>query len=327
MSEDLILKKVVSQVSAFPSLVFNRSSLTRGDVNMLKKTFIGAFALVALGSLVFGWDALSYLSTSVKSVRHAIKREVPLEFEVQRARHMVARLDGEVRKCLHVIAEEEVNFEELKKDLDAQVVLHERQKEQILTQRKDLELKQATYTYGGRIYTVSDVQRDLADRFSRYQTVEETLNSRRQVLASREKSLVAARKKLDAMLDAKERLLADVESLDAKLKTLDALQVANAIEMDDSQVSQARRLISELGRRVAIEQKLLNGAADLSGLIPIEVAQEAKPELTAQIDHYFSGPATADSVVKSETKLDVQPVSSVSGAGNVNDPNADKTAK
>lgn len=286
---------------------------------MLKKTLVGAFALIALGSLVLGWDTVSYVSTSVKSVQHAIKREVPIEFEVQRARDMVAHLDGEVRKCLHVIAEEEVSFDELKKDLDLLVAQHDLQKEQILTQRKDLELKQATYTYGGRIYTVSDVQRDLADRFSRYQTVEMTLNSRRQVLASREKSLVAARKKLDAMLDAKERLLADIESLAAKLKTLDAAQVANSIALDDSQVSQTRRLITELGRRVEIEQKVLNGTADLSGLIPIEVAQEAKPELTAQIDQYFGGQVSPAPIVKSESKLDVQPVSTVTEAGNVND--------
>jgi chromosome segregation ATPase len=277
---------------------------------MLKKTLIATLTVVVVSSLAFGWDAWSYFSTSVKSVRQAIRSEVPLEFEVQRARNMVGQLDGEVRKCLHVIAEEEVSVDELRQELDAQVALHDRQKEQILTQRKDLELKQVSYAYGGKIYAVSDVQRDLADRFSRYQTVEGTLNSRRQVLASREKSLASARKKLDAMLDAKERLLVDIESLEAKLKTLDAVQVANAIEMNDSQVSQARRLISELGKRIAIEQKLLDGA-DTSGLIPIEIAQDAKPELTAQIDHYFAGQPPVEVVAKPETKLEVQPVSTV----------------
>ena len=165
---------------------------------MIKKTIIGAFAVVVLGSFILGRDTWSYFSTSVAQVRQAIKQEVPLEFEIQRARNMVAQLDGEVRKCLHVIAEEEVNIEDLKKDLDSQVAQHDRQKDQILTQRNDLELKKATYTYGGKIYTVSEVQRDLADRFGRYQTVENTLNSRRQILASRQASLDAARKKLDA---------------------------------------------------------------------------------------------------------------------------------
>ncbi|MDB5386746.1 MAG: signal peptide-containing protein [Planctomycetaceae bacterium] len=282
---------------------------------MLKKTLIGAFTAAVLASLVLGWDTWSYLKTSVSSVRHAIKREVPLEFEIQRARNMVGQLDGEVRKCLHVIAEEEVNVESLKKELDSQVAQHDLQKEQILVQRKSLELKQATYTFGGKIYTVSDVQRDLADRFSRYQTVEETLASRRQVLAARDKSLVAARKKLDAMLDAKERLQVDIENLEAKMKTLDAAQVASSIEVDDSQVSQARRLISELSKRVEVEQKLLDGAGNLSGLIPIEVASEARPDVTAQIDSYFGGKTEVEGVAKTEAKLEVLPVSTASDTG------------
>lgn len=281
---------------------------------MLKKSSIGAFTAFVLASLVFGWDTWSYFSTSVKSVRQAIRREVPLEFEVQRARNMVAQLDGEVRKCLHVIAEEEVNLDDLKNDVESQAKLHDRQKEQILVQRKDLESKQATYAYGGKIYTISDVQRDLADRFARYQTVEETLTSRKQVLSAREKSLEAARKKLDAMLDAKERLLVDIENLEAKMKTLDASQVASAIELNDSQVSQARRLISELNKRVEVEQKLIDGAGNTSGLIPIEVAAAPEPDVTAQIDNYFSGKPSVETVVKSETKLEVQPVSAAIGA-------------
>jgi chromosome segregation ATPase len=282
---------------------------------MVKKSLIGAFAVVALASLVFGRDTWSYFKTSVRSVRHAIKSEVPLEFEVQRARNMVAQLDGEVRKCLHVIAEEEVNVDELKKELETQVAQHDRQKEQILVQRKDLELKKATYAYSGKIYTVSDVQRDLADRFSRYQTVEETLSTRRQVVTARENSLVAARKKLDAMLDAKEKLQVDIENLEAKMKSLDASQVASSLETNDSQVSQARRLISELNKRVEVEQKLLDGAGNISGLIPIEVALEAQPDVTAQIDNYFGGQTPVEGISKTETKLEVQPVSSVSAAG------------
>ncbi len=265
---------------------------------MLKKVIIGASVVAVVGGMVFGRDSWSYLTTSVSSVRQAIKREVPIEFEVQRARDLVAQVDGEIRKCLHLIAEEEVNVEDLKKDVDQQLASHQRSKEQILVQRRDLDQKKDTYNYSGRIYTVSEVEHDLADRFSRYQTVEETIGSRRQVLTARERSLSAARSKLDNMLDSKEQLMVQVENLEARLKTLQASQVASTVAVDDSQIARTRQLISHLNKQIEVRQKLVDGAGSVSGLIPIEVSAEPRPNITAQIDKYFASPAEVQPVVQ-----------------------------
>lgn len=255
---------------------------------MFKKAIIGTSVIAMLGGLVLGRDTWSYLTTSVSSFRQAIKREVPIEFEVQRARDMVAQVDGEIRKCLHVIAEEEVNVDDLRRQLDEQLATHQLQKEQILTQRRDLEQKKETYAYGRRIYTVSEVEQDLSDRFARYQTVEATVKTRREVLTARERSLAAARTKLDNMLDSKEQLLAQIENLDARLKTLQAAQVATAVvAVDDSQVARTRQLIAHLNREIEVRQKLVDGAGNTTGLIPIELDAKPNPDVTAQIDKYF----------------------------------------
>ena len=84
---------------------------------MAKKAVIGVAAAAVLSTLVFGRDALSYVKTFGSSARDAIKAEVPLEFEIQRARDMVGNLVPDIRKCMHVIAEEEVNVEHLSKDI------------------------------------------------------------------------------------------------------------------------------------------------------------------------------------------------------------------
>lgn len=276
---------------------------------MIKKSLIAAFVVIVLGSFVLGRDTWSYVSTSVRSMRQAVKREVPLEFELQRARDMVAQLDAEVRKCLHVVAEEEVNIDDLKQELETQVSQHAQQKAQILVQRQDLEAKQATYTYGGKIYSVSEVQSDLADRFSRYQTVEETLNSRRKILASRQAALDAGRKKLDTLLDAKERLLVDIESLDARLMTLQAAEMASTVDVNDSAVARTRELIREISKKVAVKQKLVDGVQQASGLIPIETAPTVQPDVTAQIDQYFGDEKPTENLAKSNSTPEIQPVS------------------
>jgi hypothetical protein len=48
----------------------------------------------------------SYVRTGANTVRATIKQEVPLEFEIQRARELVEQLAPEIRQSLHVIAEE-----------------------------------------------------------------------------------------------------------------------------------------------------------------------------------------------------------------------------
>ncbi|MES2791559.1 MAG: hypothetical protein V4719_18215 [Planctomycetota bacterium] len=266
---------------------------------MLKQALIGTSVAAVLGGFVLGRDSWSYVATSVSSMRQAIKREVPIEFEVQRARDLVFQVDSEIRKCLHVIAEEEVNVDDLRKEVDLQAAAHQQSKDQILVQRRDLQEKKDTYSYAGRIYTVSEVEQDLADRFSRYRTVEETLQSRQQVLKAREHSLTAARRKLDSMLDSKEQLLVQIENLDARLKTLQASQVASTVNVDDSQIARTRQLIAHLNKQIEVRQKLVDGTGNVSGLIPIDVPSGPRADITAQIDQFFGAQPEVKSTVQS----------------------------
>ncbi|HUE16367.1 MAG TPA: hypothetical protein VMR25_19490, partial [Planctomycetaceae bacterium] len=59
---------------------------------MLKKAIIGTGAVMALGTLIFGRDVVSYGRAAWSATRDAVKSEVPPEFEVQRARTLVEQL-------------------------------------------------------------------------------------------------------------------------------------------------------------------------------------------------------------------------------------------
>ena len=82
-----------------------------------KKGLMGAAVVAVLATLAFGRDVFSYVKTFGCSARDAIKSEVPIGFEIDRARDMVANLLPEIRNCMHVIAEEEVNVEHLSKEI------------------------------------------------------------------------------------------------------------------------------------------------------------------------------------------------------------------
>lgn len=253
----------------------------------LKKSLIGVAAAAVLGTFVFGRDVFSYAKTFGCSARDAIKAEVPIEFEIQRARDMVENLVPEIRKCMHVIAEEEVNVEHLSKDIASVDTDLRKQKDQILALRRDVDEERQTYRYASRTYTSNEVKRDLAARFDRYKTAEATLDTKRAILKAREEAVSEGRRKLDGMLSAKRDLEVQLENLDARLKTVQAAQTASSVQLDDSQLARAKKLIGELNKQLDVRQRMLDAEGKFTGLIPVDAAAAVPEDLSNQIDEYF----------------------------------------
>jgi len=266
---------------------------------MAKKVLIGVAAAAALGTLVFGRDAFSYARTFGCSARDAIKAEVPLEFEIQRARDMVGNLVPDIRKCMHVIAEEEVNVEHLSKEVARASTDLGKQKEEILALRSYVD-QEKPYQYASRTYSTNEIKRDLASRFERYKTAEATLASKRQILTAREKSVDAAREKLEGMLASKRDLEVQIENLDARLKTVHAAQTASSVILDDSQLARAKKLIADLNKQLDVAQKMLDADGKFTGLIPVDTTAQVPEDLSNQIDEYFGrGAKPAETTDKS----------------------------
>ncbi|HBH51431.1 MAG TPA: hypothetical protein DDY91_06005 [Planctomycetaceae bacterium] len=267
---------------------------------MLKKSLIAFAVAGTLGTLAFGRDLSSYLRTAGGEARQALKSGVPIEFEIQRARDMVESLIPEVRTCMHVIAEEEVNIDHLNREIAKAEVGLERQKGEILTMRKDLESSQATFQYASRRYTADEVRGDLAQRFQRFKTAEATLASQQEIRRQRERSLVSAREKLEAMLNEKRTMEVEIEHLEARLKQVQAAQAASHLSVDDSGLSRARQLITELNKQLDVETKVLDAQGQFTGLIPVSAREPAPADLARQIDQHFGTASTTQGAVAAE---------------------------
>ena len=173
---------------------------------MLKKILIGSAIAAGLGTFVFGRDTISYLRTGCRNVRQAVKAEVPVEFEIERARTMVDQLVPEIRQCMHVIAEQQVDIEHLTAALDKKSGDLGRQKDAIMALRSDLGSGKSTFTYASQKFTSNDVKRDLSNRFDRYKAAEEMLAADKKILAARGQTLVANRDKLEGLMQDKKEL-------------------------------------------------------------------------------------------------------------------------
>jgi DNA repair exonuclease SbcCD ATPase subunit len=264
---------------------------------MLKKILIGSAIAVGLGTFVFGRDAASYLRTSCRSVRNAVKAEVPIEFEIERARNLVDQLVPEIRQCMHVIAEQQVDIEQMTAALQRKQGELGRQKDAIMALRTDLGSGKSTFTYASHKFTAGDVKRDLANRFERYKAAEEMLTADRTILAAREQTLEANREKLDGLMHAKKELEVKLEQLQARMHTVRAAEAVSQLAIDDSNLSHARKLIDDLNKQLDVKQRVLDAEVKFSGLIPVEKSIPAVPvDLDQQIDEYFGAPASAGEV-------------------------------
>jgi peptidoglycan hydrolase CwlO-like protein len=242
---------------------------------------------------VFGKDVFSYATTSASSLRSAVRSEVPLEFEITRARGIVEKLMPDIRNCMHVTAEQQVDIEHLTADIARKDAEIGRQKGQILALRSDLAGGDETFVYASRKYTSNEVKRDLAMRFERFKAAQENLARDKQILIAREKALRANQKKLDDMFVAKQNLEVQLEQLDAKLKTIQAAETVSELEIDDSQLSQAKMLIKELNRELDVRQRTLDNEGKFTGLIPVDAAEVVPTNIGEQIDDYF-GPTETE---------------------------------
>jgi hypothetical protein len=153
----------------------------------------------------------------------------------------------------------------------------------------DLESGKSTFRYANIDYSADDVRRDISVRFARYKAAEAMLDRDQKIQKSRSVALFAHEKQLDQMLTQKKELEAEVEQLEARLQTIRAQQSVSAPEIDESELSNVKRLISEVNKQLDVQEKLLDSNGKFgTGLIPVETKPTVElSNVTAEVDAYF----------------------------------------
>jgi hypothetical protein len=253
---------------------------------MFKKLLILGGLLALVGALLFGRQIHSYVKTTHAYVNNTVQDNIPMEFQIERARGMIKDLVPEVRKNMMVIAKEEVEVKQLGEQIAQTETRLAKDKEQILKLKSDLAGGQSVFSYAGRTYTADQVKGDLANRFDRYKTSEATLASLRQMQAARQKSLDAAQQKLEGMLATKRQLAVEVENLEARLQIVSAAQTTSEYQFDDSQLGQAKELVSNLKTRLDVAERIASAEKQYQGEIQLDAASPAN--IVNEVTEYFS---------------------------------------
>jgi chromosome segregation ATPase len=118
------------------------------------------------------------------------------------------------------------------------------------------------------------VETDLTNRFERYQTRDATLDKLEKILDARRRGLEAAQEKLAAMIAAKRQLEVQVENLEAKLKMVEVAKAASDFQIDDSQLSRTRQLLSDIEARIEVDAQMINADDIVVDEIQLEDPEE-----------------------------------------------------
>ena len=267
---------------------------------MVKKAlFVGAGAVLLLG-LLFGRDAASYISTTMGWVHQSVKDSVPVEFEIERAKKMIASLDGDIERNMTLIAREEVEVSKLVEQSAEQRDSLAKRRDDILRLTRDLESGSENFVYAGVSYSAKQVRDDLSNRFERFKVEEQTVDSLRKILDARKQGLSAAQEKLNSMLASKRQLEVDVENLEARLKMLEVAKTNSNFKFDDSRLSRTKQLIEDIEARLQVAETLVDSKGSRVGEIQLD-GEEQETDIVDEVTDFFGeGRSRVEALVDTE---------------------------
>ncbi|HEY2883232.1 MAG TPA: hypothetical protein VGJ15_12380 [Pirellulales bacterium] len=265
---------------------------------MVRRIIFWGVGATVVAVLLFGHHLNSYVKTAGGWVSESVKSAVPIEFEIDRARNMVKDIMPEIRKNMQIIAKEEVEVDRLTQEISQLEKKQDKDRTELMALRSDATSGKDVFKFAGRSYTLDQVKSDMANRFVRFKTTDDTLASEHSILEARQKSLDAARQKLDGMLAQKRQLEIDVENLQARLKMVEVAQTSSNASFDDSHLGNCKELIADLRIRLGVEEKMVNAETQLQGEIPVSQPAAQTDNIVERVTDYFVGPASGN-----ETKV------------------------
>lgn len=265
-------------------------------VGLLSAKRLALAGAAALGLYNFGDDGISYVSTAGRLVSNEVGDQIPIRFELERAKTMIDSLVPDIKRNMIVIAKEEVSAESVRSEVEAANKSLQEQRKELLALRDEAVKGSRELRIGTRVATDEEVQSELKRLFARYKLAEATLGAKQDLLLSREGTLTAARKKLETMMNAKRDLEVQVENLEARLTTVQSDAVTSSVEFDDSNLSKCQELVDDLRVRLQVAERLIVTDGQIEDLTTtITFGDE---DVLSQIDAHLSQESPSDKVAQ-----------------------------
>lgn len=261
-------------------------------LRMIKYGVGGLAAVVLTGFLVFGSDLTSMIRTGAKSVQKTVKRTVPVEFELKRAKETINQILPDMQSQVRMIAEEEVAIARLAKEVNEDERHLESQQAKLSALRDKMRTQQVSYQVGRVQLDRQQLAKHLQVHFDHFKQASLSLESKQKLLEKRKQGLAAALTMLDQMRCRQSELELKVEALAAQHRLIKASQIESGKLIDGSQLSKADQLLDEIETRLQVAQRVMEYQNDALDTPAPEVEVEEQAVLS-EFDQYFGSSADA----------------------------------
>lgn len=254
---------------------------------MLKFGVLGTAAALVVGGTVFGTELGSYLRSSTRCVTSAVKDNVPVEFELRRARDLLDEIIPEMHASIRSIAEQEVEIAGLRGEIAESEKAVAEAKGKVAKVRECLATPGNSYSIGHVIYSRDELKEDLARRFERTKEAELALAGKRRLLSNREKSLQAALQMFERTRTQRAQLETQIAALESQHKLVQMASVGSGVQIDHSKLAQTEKLISDIKKQLDVAERVLAHKAKFVDSIPVDSTVNEK-ELLTEVDAYLN---------------------------------------
>ena len=255
---------------------------------MIKVGVMGTAAALLVGGLVFGRDLASYVRSSSRCVSDVMKDNVPIEFELRRARDLLEDIVPEMQANIRAIAEQEVEIASLRGEIDENQRAVAEARSQVGKVRDCLARAGDSFSVGRVTYTRDELKEDLSRRFERTREAEMVLAGKKRLLSNREKSLAAAMQLFEKTRGQRAMLENQIAALESQHKMVQLASVGTGVQVDHSKLAQTEQLIAQIKKQLDVAERVLAHKAKFVDSIPVEPAVNEK-ELLSEVDSYLAG--------------------------------------
>lgn len=220
---------------------------------MKKYLIIGLVGLVALFVVGKKTNVFSYASTLVASVEAGAKDQVPTKFELERIRHEIKNLDGDISQMVRPIAEHRVVVEKMRKDIAKSQANIDEQKKKYLEIIEELEAGKKNFTVAGRKLTRDQVDNQLRRDMDHLKVMEKNVKTQHQLLEAKEAALKGTQEQLAKVVTKKREYEVRLAELEAQAEQVEVAKIGSDLKIDSSRATQIESSLQALEQRINTE--------------------------------------------------------------------------
>jgi hypothetical protein len=252
---------------------------------LVKYGVITVAGAALVGGVVFGTDLGSYVTSGSRQIRSAVKDNVPIEFEIARARDLVDDVVPEMQANVRLVAQQEVEIAGLRDEIAAARGGLDAERARLAKLRQCLASGDVSFSIGDVTYSRDEVGRELARKLDLVREAEVVFAGKERLLQNRQKSLAAAIQVLERTRAQKAQLEGQIAALESQYRLVQAAGVGSGTQIDTSKLAQTQHLINDIKKHLDVAERVLAHESRFVEPMVVDVVDER--EVTRQVDEYL----------------------------------------